>query len=105
MSTPDHLPLCGCGTCQQAFDAAMNGIEKLLENQCWHWVMAVVMVQADVMSAVLAGRAEANGPEDDANERALRMHQWLQDNNEACYARLQELIETKGHGASNRSVN
>lgn len=44
-SNPLHDPLCQCGSCEEAFDAALKTMEQLLTHQCPAWFIAVTLAQ------------------------------------------------------------
>ena len=92
MSNPKHTQLCGCGSCEDALDAAARGIEQLLEHQCFHWLIAIVALQTLAVNGVLIA-------DDEAAERVLRLREWADEHAEEIAARFQQAIDKGGHGA------
>lgn len=93
MSNPEnHTPLCHCGSCEDALDAAARGIEQLLEHQCFHWLIAIVYLQMTAMNGILMY-------DEEAQERIERVHEWAEEHAEEIAARFQQAIDKGGHGA------
>lgn len=92
MSKPDHTPLCHCGSCEDALDAAARGIEQLLEHQCFHWLIAIVALQTTAINGILIA-------DDAAAERVSRLREWADEHAEEIAERFQQAIDKGGHGA------
>jgi hypothetical protein len=52
-SNPLHDPLCQCGSCEEAFDAALKTMEQLLTHQCPAWFIAVTRAQWHVAEMLI----------------------------------------------------
>lgn len=67
--------LCGCGTCQEAADAAKKEALKLLENECPAWVMQIGLFLTACAGTILT--------RDRAEELSAIASMWLQKNMDA----------------------
>lgn len=93
MSNPDHTPLCHCGSCEDALEAAARGVEQMLEHQCFHWLIAVVCLQTLAVNGIL-------GVDEDAVERVLRIREWADEHAEEIVERFQQALDKGGHSAA-----
>lgn len=89
MSGPEHTPLCHCGSCEDAVEAAFRTMEQMLEHQCIHWFVAVTILQAKVVQSIVDSDPEAA-------IRALRFQDHLHENHESYGDRLVAIIERGG---------
>jgi len=89
MSNPLHDPLCQCGSCEEAFDAALKTMEQLLTNQCPAWFIAVTRAQWHVAEMLI----ELN-----ANSRPYvqRFDLHLAENGVAYGKRIEEMLQRAG---------
>lgn len=93
MSSPLHDPLCQCGSCNEAFDAALKTMEQLLTHQCPAWFIAVTRAQWHVAEMLL----ELN-PSTRSYYARFELH--LADNNVAYGKRLEEMLQRAGFDVS-----
>ncbi len=93
---PDHTPLCHCGSCEDALEAAARGMETLLEHQCFHWLFAIVYLQTLAVNGVLLFDPELQ-------VRARRLHAWAEEHADEITDRFNQALEKGGHSA--RSMN
>lgn len=89
MSNPLHDPLCQCGSCEEAFDAALKTMEQLLTNQCPAWFIAVTYAQWRVAEQIL----ELNP---DTMPYAVRFATHLDAGGEAYGKRIAEAMRRAG---------
>jgi hypothetical protein len=89
MSNPTHTPLCQCGSCEEAFDAALRTMEQLLTNQCPAWFIAVTRAQWHVAEMLI----ELN-----ANSRpyVARFDLHLAENGVAYGKRIEAMLQRAG---------
>ena len=88
-SNPLHDPLCECGSCNEAFDAALKTMEQLLTHQCPAWFIAVTRAQWRVAEMML----ELNA---DAAPYFLRFEEHLTNNNDVYGKRVMEMLKRAG---------
>lgn len=89
MSNPLHTPLCQCGSCEEAFDAALKTMEQLLTHQCPAWFIAVTRAQWHVAEMLI----ELN-PNVVPYTVAFELH--LADNGKAYGKRIEEMLQRAG---------
>lgn len=89
MRNPDHTPLCQCGSCEEAFDAALKTMEQLLTHQCPAWFFAVTMAQWRVAEQLLALNPEGQPFAD-------RFEGHLYDQHEPYGKRLDDMLKRAG---------
>lgn len=56
---PKDVPVCGCGSLQDAIDAAAKAAEQMLTHDCIHWYMAVMTIHAGFATAIMQMSPEA----------------------------------------------
>ena len=88
-SNPLHDPLCQCGSCEEAFDAALKTMEQLLTNQCPAWFIAVTLAQWRVASQILELNPDVVG-------YAARFEDHLNAGGAAYGRRVAEALERAG---------
>lgn len=89
MADPAHTPLCQCGSCEEAFDAALKTMEQLLTHQCPAWFIAVTRAQWHVAEMLI----ELN-PNVVPYTVAFELH--LADNSALYGKRIEEMLQRAG---------
>jgi hypothetical protein len=90
MSNPEHTPLCHCGSCEDAVEAAFKTMEQLLTHQCFHWFIAVTSVQQALVAGVLE-----NDPA--AAERFALFQAHVLEHGEELADRLEAMLDRVQH--------
>lgn len=95
MANPEHTPLCHCGSCEDAVEAAFKTMEQLLTHQCFHWFIAVTSIQDSVVRGIVETDPEAA-------DRLARFQEYVLEHGDELADRLEGMLERVQHvGAVN----
>ena len=48
-----HIYVCGCGTCQEAYDTAWKVYSQAIEHNCPNWYLAVTIAHNQILELLL----------------------------------------------------